>query len=957
MKNPFLIVFFLVLISLNANAQTRKEFYDKGVTYWEQEDYINAISYFDQSIAELEKAEGKDGADYLKTITELADLYRDKGWFEKASSYYEEIRALNLKHFGNTSNEYTATLQHLAVAYQNHGFMAKAEVLFNELETIYLLNKNNQEYPNQNYLQLMNSFYTLYKNQNLIKKAEDKIASLLERLNGYEPQTPSYYNHEFSLKLAELYLNQQRYKEAEEIISGKITLLEKKQEEVSRLNQYYDLAGYLYQEQNNPTRALLYFEKSLQQNKRLFKSNNRSYFDAYALALYRKATATENTSYAKSVALYEEALSISRVQLAKIHSDYRLEYSTSYMDLLLLIGISYTDHQRYTQAEKLLTEAVSLSGDLLGKNNYGTVVYLTMLARVYEATSQWEKATSIQQQASEILLNSVDKNFYGFSEKERQQFYDNRISYNFEYYTGYALRRINTTPELSGWIYNNRIATKGLLLQSTEKVRLRIMNSDDTELKNKFIAWRLKKNSLARMHQMPLYTQEEQNSTTQQLEEEINSLEKELSQKSELLATVASMNSRYTWQQVQKKLQDNEAAIEMIRFRKKNGNALGDTIQYAALIITKKSAYPEYVLLTNGNDMEGKHINYYRNTVKNKLPDPSSYSIFWKKIADKLTQLSAAQPIKTIYFSPDGVYQLISLNTLFNPASEKYLVDETSVQLVGSTKDLIIKKSTDRLPPSAVLLGFPDYNATPSADSLSYSLLSDQELPALDTTQRFLVGDQVTALPGTREEVNLIEKTLLQQRIPSIKLLGPNASEENIKAVKDPGVLHIATHGFFIPDLPSVDADIKNNTVVNNSNPLLRSGLLLAYCQSALSKNKTIATSEDGILTAYEAMNLNLDQTQLLVLSACETGLGTIKNGEGVYGLQRAFQQAGAKTILMSLWAVSDEATQQLMTAFYDYWLVQKQNKHEAFKNAQQQLKKAYPEPYFWGAFVMIAGD
>ena len=954
MKNLLLFFFFLFVIHV-AHTQHWSDLYTKGATYWEQEDYSNAISYFDQSISDLEKAEGKESIHYLKKITDLADLYQDKGWFEKASSYFEEMRSLNLKQFGRSSNEYTATLQQIAVAYQNRGAMANAELLFNELESIYLLDKNNLEYPNLNYLKLMNSFYTLYKNQNLIDKAEGKIAPLLQRMNGYEPQTPSYYNHEFSLKLAELYLDQKRYTEAEKIMTEKITVLEKKQDDPARLNQYYDLAGYLYLDQNNSARALLYFEKSLQQNKKLFKANNRN-FDAYALALYRKGSATENTAYAKSILLYEEALSVSRGQLAKIHSDYRLEFAVSYMDLLLLIGSSYTDHQRYAQAEKLLTEAMALSNDILGKDNYGTVIYLTMLTRVYEATAQWDKATQLQQQASEILLNSIDKNFYGFSEKERQQFYDQRISYNFEYYTDYALRRITTAPSLSGWIYNNRMATKGLLLQSTEKVRLRIMNSDDTELKNKFIVWKLKKNNLARMLKVVAYDPEEQTSKIPELEKEINELEKELSQKSELMATVTTMNSRYNWQQVQEKLSDHQAAIEMIRFRKKSGNALSDTIHYAALILTRHSPYPEWVVLTNGNEMEGKYINYYRNAIKNKLPDQSSYPVFWKKIADKLAELSAGEPIKTIYFSPDGVYHLLSSNTLFNPVSEKYLIDEIHIQLVGSTKDLITKTSHDKLPSSAVLLGFPDYNASPRADSISSSL-SSQERPALDTTQRFLVGNQVTTLPGTREEVNRIEKTLLQQRIPALKLLGPNASEENIKAVKDPGVLHIATHGFFIPDLPAVNADVKTNTAVSHGNPLLRSGLLLAYCQSALRKNKTIVTAEDGILTAYEAMNLNLDQTQLLVLSACETGLGTIKNGEGVYGLQRAFQQAGAKTILMSLWAVADEATQQLMTSFYDYWLVQKQGKQEAFRNAQKELQKRYPEPYYWGAFVMIAGD
>jgi CHAT domain-containing protein len=134
---------------------------------------------------------------------------------------------------------------------------------------------------------------------------------------------------------------------------------------------------------------------------------------------------------------------------------------------------------------------------------------------------------------------------------------------------------------------------------------------------------------------------------------------------------------------------------------------------------------------------------------------------------------------------------------------------------------------------------------------------------------------------------------------------------------------------------------------------LLRSGLLLAGAAKTISEGRQSSQSEDGVLTAYEALNLNLNQTDMVILSACETGLGQIQTGEGVYGLQRAFRAAGAQSMLMSLWKVDDQATQQLMTGFYSAWLVNGK-KQTAFREAQLTLRQQFPHPYYWGAFVMM---
>ena len=210
------------------------------------------------------------------------------------------------------------------------------------------------------------------------------------------------------------------------------------------------------------------------------------------------------------------------------------------------------------------------------------------------------------------------------------------------------------------------------------------------------------------------------------------------------------------------------------------------------------------------------------------------------------------------------------------------------------------------------------------------------------------------ALPGTKIEADSVSQILQKKGWNVTEHLQADATEEALKKIHSPEVLHIATHGFFLADV-SLKTETYNGMRADllQQNPLLRSGLMLAGAASIARDSINYMDSDDGILTAAEAANLQLDKTGLVVLSACETGLGEQHNGQGVYGLQRAFLTAGAETVIMSLWVVDDFATQELMTSFYREWSSGK-NKAEAFRLAQLQIRKKYPSPYYWAAFVMI---
>jgi CHAT domain-containing protein len=405
-------------------------------------------------------------------------------------------------------------------------------------------------------------------------------------------------------------------------------------------------------------------------------------------------------------------------------------------------------------------------------------------------------------------------------------------------------------------------------------------------------------------------------------------LESEINQASGLLG---AMRNEINWQDVKGGLQEGEAAVEIVRVRKFDmGNTatkynFTDSVEYAVLFIDKSSTGPQCFAIENGNDLEDRYLPYYRNSIQTKQPDTISYNRFWRPLKKHLGKY------KRLFISCDGVYNQLNLHTLYNPASNLYLLDETNIVLVTNTKDILTPSLPFRVGRGS-FFGRPNYKLNvpmPVATNLAVNRSMDDE--AMENLRDHEFDD----LPQTEEEIAAIGSLLLQYQWKFQSNTGDLATEANLKSVYNPTVLHLATHGFFLQsDLP-------------NSNSMVRSGIVLSGI------NNVEQSEEDGVLTALESTSLHLDSTYLVVLSACETGLGTVKNGEGVYGLQRGFIVAGARHLLMSLWKVDDLATRILMEEFYKAWLGTG-DLHHAMKSAQLALRKDYPHPYYWGAFVLF---
>ncbi len=595
-----------------------------------------------------------------------------------------------------------------------------------------------------------------------------------------------------------------------------------------------------------------------------------------------------------AMALYMKVLDLDRLLYGVNHQKYATTLS-NLASIYKQLGYSEMALSFYIQSANIRKESLGPDHHLYAKN-------LNDIGLMHLTGQDTLAALESFDQGLKILIDHLHDVFPVLTERQRVLFYE-EIRFDLRRFLALAFNSSYFETEWAEKALNYYINTKSIIYYAADKLRRAVQNSVDPAIRSQYNAWRDTKFELAKAYLLSAEEKRLQHLSIQQLEEKSQTLEKELSLS---FRSFSNQNETQfiTWNDISLALEDSTVLIEVIEYNDflldsdsiRTRQGFVDESLYVAFFIypsgkLERVAWPKDAHLV-------RQYSFYKNALKYNVIDSLSYSKFWEPI-DR--EIGVA---KKLYLAADGIWHKINPAILYIPDEKIFVAEKHHIVHLTSGKDLLIEKQTLKTQ-TASLFGNPDFT----------SIRSNVDL---------------MQLPGAELEAVEVRQVLQKNGWEINTHLNEEATEENLKLINNNDLIHVATHGYFLEH--------------ENEDPLLNSGLYLS----------TKEGYEDGILSAYEAMNLNLDATNLVVLSACETGLGEVQNGEGVFGLERAFLVAGAENLIISLVKVDDQATREFMSHFYGN-LTDGLSVEDAFFSARSTFKRDYPNPYYWGAFILTS--
>ena len=868
-----------------------RKLFSESNMLWRAGKYAEALPLAEQVLTIRQRELNTEHFEIGQSFFLLANIYGDLGDYVKCENFY--IRALDIweKALGKDHPLIGSILLNWGVVYGIKGDYMKAETLYNRA------------------LQIWDK--TLDPNHLSIANVLNNLAGI-SRVKGDTEKAAAYYQRVLTIR--------------ENALGPESAEVAQTLSNIANLSDDFAVAEPLY------LRSLAIREKVLGPEHQDVAET------LYNLArLYNVAD-----NFQKAKMMCERSLEIYEKTLGTEHAFY------SYP--LNLLAVIYKNTGDYDKSESLYLRAAALKEKSQGLFHPDLGETYAALANLYLIKGEIDKAIAAQTRANEILEYNTALNLTVGSEREKLDYLktlteteNQTLTLSFKNTGNLAAMNLAVTSILQrkGRVLDTMADSFGVL-------RRRFDTQDQILLDNLNEATKRLVEFIAEGNQNS--SPEDYRKKLKSLETDRETVENQISRRS---AGFYESSKPVTLSRIQTEISDKTALIEFAVYRPtisrtfesddKNTSKSDENLRYAVFVINSKGE-------AHGKDLgSAKEIESSITDFRAALRDPKRNDV--QQLARTLDS-RIMEPIRAmlgdaehLLVAPDGELNLIPFEALADEQNH-YLIEKYSFTYLSSGRDLLRMQTARTSKSKSLLIADPQFGESVSDTTIAVNRTRKNSKKRSVTATRSLTDTYFAPLNGTLSEARSIQNLFPEATV----LTGMQATETTLKQANAPEILHIATHGFFLEDESFNDQTATRgakNTSVESENPLLRSGLALAGA------NRHSTSGDDGILTALEASGLNLWGTKLVVLSACDTGLGDVKNGEGVYGLRRAFVLAGTESLVMSLWSVSDFSTRELMTNYYKN-LKSGMGRGASLRKVQLEMmkKKGREHPFYWAAFI-----
>jgi len=969
-------------------SQTWAELDSIGFDYYQRGKYKSAAEYYNKALDKAQEEYGAKSVECGKSLHCLGAVYMEAGLYEQAMEYYQLSLEIKEAVLGKKDPSYATTMNNMGTTCSYMGNYLDAEkYLLESMQT----RKEVEGELSSSYASSLNNLGYVYQLMNRFEDSEKMYTlslNLKEKNDGKESESYALALN----NLGHLYMEMSRFRESEQFYFEAIRIREKVLTKrhpdyamtLSNLGVLYDRLGSfdksiaLYEEAkvileavfskthpdyallvnnlassykaiNNFTLAEKYFLESIEINKKTVSEKS----PYYAMTLSNLANLyVDQEKFEEAIPYYKTGLNILGATVGN--------KNPRYADMLIRLGVAYHRSNRLAQADSCYLAGYSIKAEVFGENHPEMAPLKNTMASLYWINKDIPKAKNLFLQSIESFYDELSKQSSFLSEMEMSRFlYDN--GYYHKSFYSFCHYNYKSEPGLISDMNKLYSTINGKLLRQANKLKLNIEEGTDSTLVNKYNEWIALKKSINKEMSLPDKYRSE---FLGKWETRCGELEKEITRSSNSI-TEAEVQEQNDWKYLQTLLKPDECLIEFISFSLTDGIVWTDSVIFSAMLVRPGDLQPIYIPLFEEKSLEGlltgdslrnfANLLYSNAQVRNVEHDisygDSLYKLVWAPIMPYLTN------VKHIYYCPTAELHTIAHQAI--PIGEsKVLSDRFKLERITTGSQLSSITNSNFSFSSVSMFGGLNYEMDTTQISSNIKKRKtkiNNEFYQFNDNSR---GGTWSYLPGTKTEVENIYSILKKGKINVKSYSNAEGKEEVVKSYNSknsPSVLHFSTHGFFFSD-PGKNKKypLSDNSFTTAKNPLFRSGLILSGGNYVWKGNNPIDGIEDGVLTAYEVSNLNLSSTHLVIMSACETGLGDIKRSEGIYGLQRAFKIAGVDYIIVTLWQVLDKETSEFMILFYQN-LMAKQSITNAFDNAQEIMKNKYrSEPYKWAGFVLI---